>query len=317
VTGRAARVVARRSATFPALGAALWRFSRPHTIIGTVASIAGLYVIAVDALPGAALGDGLGDLAWTLLAGLCVNVYIVGVNQLEDVEIDRVNKPFLPLAAGDITAATARRVVLACAIVPALLALSQGAVETVAVLTGLAVGTAYSVPPLRLKRFPAVAALSITAVRSVVVNLGVALHFTQSLGGGGWSVPPPVWALTVFVLPFSFAIAILKDVPDAEGDRRFRIATFTLRLGALRVLRIGLGMLSVAYLGMALAGPLWIDEFHPAVLAGTHLAALAVLLRMGVRTDPRDREAFTRFYMGVWKLFFLEYAFVALAVVAA
>ena len=70
-------------------------------------------MIAVDALPGVGLGDGLGDLAWTLLAGLCVNVYIVGVNQLEDVEIDRVNKPFLPLAAGDLSRATARRVVVA------------------------------------------------------------------------------------------------------------------------------------------------------------------------------------------------------------
>ena len=317
MSDRAAGIDARRPATSAALGAALWRFSRPHTIIGTAASIAGLYVIAVQALPGTGLGDGLGDLAWTLLAGLCVNVYIVGVNQLEDVEIDRLNKPFLPLAAGDLTRATARRVVLACGLVPVLLALSQGAVETVAVLAGLAVGTVYSVPPLRLKRFPVLAALSITAVRSVVVNLGVALHFSQSLGGGAWSVPAAVWALTVFVLPFSFAIAILKDVPDAEGDRRFRIATFTLRLGVRRVLRIGLAALTVAYLGMALAGPLLLEETQPIVLAVTHLAALAVLWRMALATDPRDRDAFTRFYMGVWKLFFLEYAFVALAVLAA
>jgi homogentisate phytyltransferase/homogentisate geranylgeranyltransferase len=317
VSDRAARLEAGRRAAWPALAGALWRFTRPHTLIGTFASIAGLYVIAVESLPGVRLGDGLGDLAWTLLAGICVNVYIVGVNQIEDVEIDRVNKPFLPLAAGDMTAATARRVVLACAIVPVVLALSQGAVETAAVLAGLAVGTAYSVPPLRLKRFPAVAALSITAVRSVVVNLGVGIHFTQSLGDGGWSVPPAVWALTAFVLPFSFAIAILKDVPDAEGDRRFRIATFTLRLGGRRVLHIGLAALTVAYLGMAVAGPLVLDDCNPLVLAVTHLGALAVLLRMAVRTDTRDPAAFTRFYMGIWKLFFLEYAFVALAVVAA
>ena len=56
-------------------------------------------------------------------------------------------------------------------------------------LAGLAVGTAYSSPPLRLKRFPLLASLSITGVRAVVVNLGVALHFTESLGDGSWSVP--------------------------------------------------------------------------------------------------------------------------------
>jgi homogentisate phytyltransferase / homogentisate geranylgeranyltransferase len=315
VTGWAARLHAAGGPALAARAAALWRFGRPHTIIGTVASIAGLYVICVDALPGVGLTDGAANLAWTLLAGVCVNVYIVGVNQLEDVEIDRVNKPFLPLAAGEMTTATARRVVTVACIVPVVLALTQGAVETVAVLAGLAVGTAYSVPPLRLKRFPALASLSITAVRSVVVNLGVALHFTQSLGDGGWSVPEPVWALTLFVLPFSFAIAILKDVPDADGDRRFRIATFTLRLGAGRVLQIGLAALTAAYLGMATAGPLVLDSCQPAVLAGTHVAAAAVLWRMSAGTDPHDPASFTTFYMRVWKLFFLEYALVPLAAV--
>jgi homogentisate phytyltransferase / homogentisate geranylgeranyltransferase len=310
VSRPAARVhtgAAERSAALAARAAALWRFTRPHTVIGTAASIAGLYVIAAEASPGFALADRLGDLAWTLLAGLCVNVYIVGVNQLEDVEIDCVNKPFLPLAAGDMTVAAARRIVAVCAMTPIALALSQGAVETVAVLAGLAVGTAYSVPPLRLKRFAVLAALSITLVRALVVNLGVALHF-------GDAVPEAVWALTLFVLPFSFAIAILKDVPDAEGDRRFRIATFTLRLGAERVLRIALAALTTAYLGMAIAGPLVLESCQPAVLAVTHLAALAALAALTRSAGARE---FTRFYMGVWRLFFLEYALVPLAVVLA
>jgi homogentisate phytyltransferase/homogentisate geranylgeranyltransferase len=299
------RVHAQRAAALPARAAALWRFTRPHTVIGTAASVAGLYVIAAAAEPGWGVADRLGDLAWTLLAGFCVNVYIVGINQLEDIEIDRVNKPFLPLAAGDMTVAAARRIVAACAVVPVALALTQGAIETVAVLAGIAVGTAYSVPPLRLKRFPILAALSITLVRSIVVNLGVALHFADT-------VPEAVWALTLFVLPFSFAIAILKDVPDAEGDRRFRIATFTLRLGPKRVLRIALAALTVAYLGMAIAGPLVLESCQPFVLAVTHLAALAWLWRLSRTTGPRE---FTRFYMGVWRLFFLEYALVPLAVV--
>ena len=64
-------------------------------------------------------------------------------------------------------------------VVPLALAVTQGAAELVAVALGLAVGTAYSVPPLRLKRFPALASLSITFVRSLVVNLGVWLHFSH------------------------------------------------------------------------------------------------------------------------------------------
>jgi len=298
--------------------AVLWRFSRPHTVIGTTLSILGLYVIAATQLPGAAVGEGLGDLAFVLLAGFCVNVSIVGVNQLTDVEIDRINKPFLPIAAGELSFAAARRIVVACTVIPLALALTQGLEETVAVAAGLLVGAAYSLPPLRLKRFPALASLSITLVRSVVVNLGVALHFSKALAGGAaaGTVPGPVWALTLFVLPFSFAIAILKDVPDLEGDRAFRIRTLTVRLGGRRVLGIGLAALTLAYLGMAVLGPLLLSGVQPVVLAVGHLLALAVLWAWARRVDVADRADFTRFYMRVWTLFFLEYPLVALACVA-
>jgi homogentisate phytyltransferase/homogentisate geranylgeranyltransferase len=294
---------------------ALWRFSRPHTIIGTAVSIVALYLIAIDSLPGPALGDGAWDLLWTLVAGLAVNVYIVGVNQLEDVDIDRVNKPFLPLAAGDMTQEQARAVVAATAGLAVVLALTQGAVETVAVLAGLVVGTAYSTPPLRLKRFPALASLSISGVRAIVVNLGVYAHFALAFSGEV-TIPAPVWALTLVVLPFSLAIAILKDVPDAEGDRRFRIMTFTVRRGGRAVMRAGLAALAIGYLGMAILGPLLVDTAQPVVLAAGHLAALALLLASARGVDPGDAPGFTRFYMRVWKLFFLEYALVALACLA-
>jgi len=286
---------------------ALWRFGRPHTVIGTLTSITGLYLIAVaqDAAPG------VGDLAWTLVAGYGVNVFIVGLNQITDVEIDRINKPYLPIAAGDLTIAQAWGIVGVCGAVPVVLALTQGAVELAGVLAGLAVGVVYSVPPLRLKRFPALASLCISGVRSVVVNLAVYAHFAGSIAG-------PVWALTLFVAPFSFAIAILKDVPDIEGDRRYQIVTFTLRLGARRVLAIGVAALVVAYVGMALLGPLLLgDDVQPAVLVAGNLAALAVALVSASRVDVGSRAGFWRFYMRVWMLFFAEYALMAVACLAA
>lgn len=286
----------------------LWRFSRPHTIVGTALSVVGLYVIA----PG---GD-LADLAWTLLAALCVNVFIVGINQIEDVEIDRVNKPHLPIAAGDLSAQGARRIVATAAAVPLVLAVTQGALELAAVSVALAAGVAYSSPPLRLKRRPVVAALAITGVRALVVNLGVYGHFALSLQDD-LAIPPSVWALTLFVLPFSFAIAVLKDVPDIEGDRRFGIATFSVRLGPERVLALGVAALTIAYAGMAIAGPLLVDDAQPVVLAAGHAALLPVVWRWATTVDVHDREAFTRFYMGIWGLFFAEYLLVPAAVALA
>jgi len=289
----------------------LWRFSRPHTLIGTFVSAAGLYAIAVHELP----GSGLGDLLWVIVAGAGVNLAIVGINQITDVEIDRVNKPHLPIAAGELTREAAWRIVLVAALLPVALALTQGLFETAAVVVALAVGAAYSVPPVRLKRWPLAAALCISGVRSTVVNLGMYGHFALAFGGA-LTIAPSVWALTAFVLPFSFAIAVLKDVPDMEGDRRYRIATFTVRLGPRRAARLGIGALVVAYAGMAILGPLLVSDADPVVLVAGHVAALALLLTWARRADPADPVAFTSFYMRVWALFFLEYVLVPLAVVA-
>jgi homogentisate phytyltransferase/homogentisate geranylgeranyltransferase len=255
----------------------LWRFGRPHTLIGTSLSIVGLYVIA------ASLGraSNAADLLWTVLAGLCVNVFITGINQIEDVEIDRLNKPWLPIAAGDLSLEAARRIV--------------------------AIGWAYSCPPLRLKRYPALAAGSITFVRSLVVNLGVWLHVA------GTPISAGVWALIAVTVPFSFAIAVLKDVPDIEGDRRFGIATLSVRLGPRPVLAVGVGALTLGGLGMAVAGPLLLDDANAAVLVAGHLLGLAALWRWALRVDPADPIAFADFYQRVWQLFFCEYLLVPLA----
>jgi homogentisate phytyltransferase / homogentisate geranylgeranyltransferase len=290
----------------------LWRFSRPHTLIGTFVSATGLYLIAVHELP----GDGVHHLLWVIVAGAGVNLAIVGVNQITDVEIDRINKPHLPLAAGELTREAAWRIVAVAAALPLVLALTQGVLETAAVAAALAVGAAYSLPPIRLKRFPIAAALCISGVRSTVVNLGMYGHFSLAFGGS-LTIAPSVWALTAFVLPFSFAIAVLKDVPDMEGDRRYRIATFTVRLGPRRAARLGLGALALAYAGMAILGPLVVHDADPVVMAAGHAAALATLLVWARRADPGDPRAFTRFYMRVWGLFFLEYALVPAAVLAS
>jgi homogentisate phytyltransferase/homogentisate geranylgeranyltransferase len=285
----------------------LWRFSRPHTIIGTALSVLGLYAIAAaeHAATDAA------DLAATLVAALAVNVSIVGVNQITDVDIDRINKPYLPIAAGDLSLPRAKLIVAVATVLPLAMALTQGAAETVAVAAALAVGALYSLPPARLKRFPVAASLCISGVRSLAVNLGVYAHFAHR-------IDPPVWALCAFVLPFSFAIAVLKDVPDIEGDRRFRIRTFSVRLGPERVKAIGLTALVAAYLGMAFAGPFALrHHVQPLVLSGGHLAALAILCVWARAADPRDRAGFTRFYMRVWALFFLEYLLVPLACLLA
>ncbi|QHU99791.1 homogentisate phytyltransferase [Synechocystis sp. CACIAM 05] len=292
---------------------AFWRFSRPHTIIGTTLSVWAVYLLAMlgqetPAIFPASLSLVLG--AW--LACLLGNVYIVGLNQLWDVDIDRINKPNLPLANGDFSIAQGRWIVGLCGVASLAIAWGLGLWLGLTVGISLIIGTAYSVPPVRLKRFSLLAALCILTVRGIVVNLGLFLFFRTGLGS-----PPtlitPIWVLTLFILVFTVAIAVFKDVPDMEGDRQFKIQTLTLQIGKQNVFRGTLILLTGCYLAMAIWG-LWAAmPLNTAFLIGSHLCLLALLWWRSRDVDLESKTEIASFYQFIWKLFFLEYLLYPLA----
>jgi homogentisate phytyltransferase / homogentisate geranylgeranyltransferase len=305
---------------------AFWKFSRPHTIIGTSCSVLGIYglvaagalaevnPLAIDATAWAALGKVLGgisgsnlvNLGLSWLACLAGNVYIVGLNQLTDVAIDRINKPQLPIAAGEFTWNQGQKIVITSGLLALLIAAFQGSYLLAMVTASLVIGTAYSLPPVRLKRFPLWAALCIFGVRGVVVNLGLFLHF-QSWFSAVPRLPLEIWVLTAFVIAFTFAIAIFKDIPDMEGDRQYQISTFTLKLGAKAVFDLARWVLITCYLGMLLiilAGQLRVQVAFGVI---SHCLLLGFMVWRSLQVDLEQKSAIARFYQFIWKLFFLEY----------
>jgi homogentisate phytyltransferase / homogentisate geranylgeranyltransferase len=285
---------------------ALWRFSRPHTIFGTTFSVVSLFLIALAATETPVAVAQLLRLLAALVACLAGNLYIVGLNQLEDIAIDQINKPHLPVASGEFSRGTGVGLVATTGSLALLLALAQGPWLLATVGISLGIGTAYSLPPIRLKRFPFWAALCIFTVRGVIVNLGLFLHFNQQMGGAG-VIPPSVWALTLFILGFTFAIAIFKDMPDLEGDRRYNITTLTLQLGTLAVFNLGRWVLTLCYGGMAIAALLGLPMVNQTLVIITHLAALGALWWRSSRVNLHYKSEIASFYQFVWKLFFLEY----------
>lgn len=283
---------------------ALWKFSRPHTIIGTTLSVLALFLIVLARSNSWTL-NALVSLGGTWVACLAGNLYIVGLNQLEDVEIDLVNKPHLPVASGEFSRFVGSVIVGISGGLALLLALVQGPFLFATVGISLAIGTAYSLPPIRLKRFPFWAALCIFSVRGVIVNLGLFLHFNQAFDDFN-RIPPQVWTLTLFILGFTFAIAILKDIPDLEGDRQYNISTLTIKLGSSAVFEVGRWVLTLCYLGMVVAA-LFLPGVNQGFLIITHLGALGLLWSRSLRVNLSQRSAVTDFYQFVWKLFFLEY----------
>ena len=196
------------------------------------------FMATVDPASKAALeADGqkqlLQEYLLALVSALCVNIYIVGINQIYDVEIDRVNKPYLPLASGEWT------IEFAWSLCGALLAGGLGlgyAYGTTALQLTLGVsavlGTAYSVdlPGMRWKKHPILAAGCILSVRSVIVQVGFFSHIQETLPSPvPWQDCDAITFSVAFILAFSIVIAFFKDLPDIAGDEAAGVQTLAVR----------------------------------------------------------------------------------------
>jgi homogentisate phytyltransferase / homogentisate geranylgeranyltransferase len=283
-------------------------FARPHTVIATTVQAITLFLI-VGGRDGLTR-DSLGMVALTLAASLALNLYVVGLNQLTDVAIDRINKPWLPIAAGTLSERQGRLLVAGAALLAVGLAAIAGPHLLATVLLIMLIGSAYSLPPTRLKRFPLAAALSIAVARGVIANLGLALHYQAQLGG-----PLPAQTLGLlglFFFGFGLVIAIYKDIPDDDGDRMHAIETFTTRLGKRRALNIGRAVLTICYalpIGLALAS---LPASGALFLLVSHAVIIALFWAVSGRVDLGERRSVSSFYMFLWALFYVEFAVLSL-----
>ncbi|KAJ4824843.1 putative homogentisate phytyltransferase 2, chloroplastic [Turnera subulata] len=231
-----------------------------------------------------------------LLALICGNGYIVGINQIYDVGIDKVNKPYLPIAAGDLSVQSAWLLVIFFAVTGVLIVgLNFGPFITSLYCFGLFLGTIYSVPPFRMKRFAVVAFLIIATVRGFLLNFGV-YHATRAALGlpfeWRWvtvvtvmsglrtrdGLISPVAFITTFVTVFALVIAITKDLPDVEGDRKFKISTLATKLGVRNIAFLGSGLLLVNYIGAVMAAIYMPQAFRPRLMIPAHAILAASLI---------------------------------------
>ncbi|MEL6865384.1 MAG: homogentisate phytyltransferase [Bacteroidota bacterium] len=280
------------------------RFSRLHTIVGTSLSIVVLYLIALS------FSDysdwHLDLLALTLISCLGANIYIVGLNQITDVEIDRINKPYLPLASGYYSIQQGWWIVGISVALSLIIALYVGQYLLWTVVLSLILGTSYSLPPIRLKRFTFWAAFCIIAVRGLIVNTLLFLNFHSQINGQH-QLPMIIILLTISIFVLSIIIAWFKDIPDMEGDQLYKIRTLTLRFGARRVLLWGNLMISLLYLFLMLSALFGDLQLNPMVLIASHALLLIALWLGKYQLNLKQKRSIQRYYQFIWVLFFLEY----------
>jgi 4-hydroxybenzoate polyprenyltransferase len=192
-------------------------FARPFTLLPP----------ALGVLSGAMTAWGSGHakppVTWALavpviygtLMATALNAASNAINQIYDLNIDRVNKPKRPLPSGAMTMAEAWGFTLASFVVAwflAWLAAPEGRRECfwIVMFTSVLVW-AYSAPPLRTKR------------HGVWANITIAIPRGLLLKVAGWSTvktiigPEPWYIGAVFGL-FVLGASSTKDFADIEGD---------------------------------------------------------------------------------------------------
>lgn len=275
----------------------LWKFSRPHTIIGSIVSIVVLFL-----LQGGQFVVHFTQLAVTLISALGCNVCITGLNQMVDVELDKINKPELPIAAGKLSMGTAKKIVW----ISGLIALGAAAILHWVLLLLIAIilllGIAYSLPPVQLKKHHLPAALAITLVRGVLVNLGMAMHFAAMLHGG-FHIQPVIYPLTIFVSAFSLAIAWYKDLPDRAGDAHFGYKTFPLLYSPKTALYTGATFVVAAYAWCIF----WSYQQAQSLLMYSLIALNIAFLLHLTTVRLQEQASIRRFYQLFWVFFFATY----------
>lgn len=288
---------------------ACWRFLRPHTIRGT--SLGSFSLVARALIENSHL------IKWSLLlkafsglfALICGNGYIVGINQIYDIGIDKVNKPYLPIAAGDLSIQHAWLLVIFFAVTGlSIVASNFGSFITSLYSLGLFLGTIYSVPPFRMKRFPVAAFLIIATVRGFLLNFGV-YHATRAALGLPFEWSSPVAFITSFVTLFALVIAITKDLPDVEGDRKFQISTFATKLGVRNIAFLGSGLLLLNYVAAIFAAIYMPQAFRRSLMIPAHsILALGLIFQAWVLERANyTKEAIAGYYRFIWNLFYAEY----------
>ena len=234
-----------------------------------------------------ASGSLVPDLPRALLALLILGPLVWGIvliqNDLHDRRTDELNarKATAPLVLGTVTVRELTwlgRVLVVVAIGAGLLI---GPLYALGVATVLALGWAYSAPPLRLKGRPG----ADVAVNALVIGVLAPL--------AGWSLTRPPsqfpWLLGLFGLVFAAAFYLPTTVVDLPADRDAGVRTFAVRFGPQWTYRIGLALWVAALAGALLCAKL--DVFVPSSSLPFQ-AAMAPVLTLGYAALTRRPSIF-------------------------
>lgn len=288
----------------------IWKFSRPHTIIGTFISIFVLFFLS-----GGNILQDVQILIGTLISSLTCNIFITGLNQIIDRDLDAINKPELPIPAGMLTLKNAKKIVVISIVIALIVAFLTSLLLFFLIVLIASIGMIYSLPPFQLKRHHIAAALAITLVRGFLVNIGMSYHFSYSVSGSFDQINClfldqrcefpifAIWPLTLFVLAFSLAIAWYKDLSDISGDKIFGFKTFPILYSPTIALKTGGAVVLFAFI----YNLNWFYQAGYKIQFYCFLILFLLYIINLFNVKISDKQSIKQFYKIFWLFFFGAY----------
>jgi len=211
-------------------------FARPFTLLPPALGVVSGALTAWGAhgsRPSVTLATVL-PIAWGALMAAVLNSASNAINQIYDLDIDRVNKPKRPLPAGLLDMGGAWRFTALCFVLAWVLAFLASPPGLAAhrecfwiVLFTSVLVWAYSAPPFRTKRHGVWANVTIAVPRGLLLKVA------------GWStvktvLDPEPWFIGAIFGLFVLGASTTKDFADIEGDRAGGCQTLPILYGVKR-----------------------------------------------------------------------------------
>ena len=258
--------------------------ARPFTLVAPALGFVSGALTAIGAAPREPWSPALltAPLVGAAMAAL-LNAGNNALNQIYDLDIDRVNKPKRPLPSGRLTIPQVwwfTNITYAMALVLAWLVAPGGRHECFWLVAIAVVCTyIYSVPPFRTKR------LGIWANVTIAIPRGVLLKVA------GWSSVKTVIGLEPWYIGAIFGLFLLgatttKDFADMEGDRRGGCRTLPIQYGVRRAawmispsFVIPFMMINAGAAAHVLTGNFWLLQILGGLMTVYGLYVLYLMLR--------------------------------------
>lgn len=225
-----------------------------------------------------------------------VNAASNTINQVYDLDIDRINKPYRPLPKGVVSVDEAYTLSWFLYLIALLRAVIINAVFGTLVFILIIITIMYSAPPFRLKKRLWISNISIALARGM---LGIV---------AGWTIFGPIeavdpWAMGAVLFIYLIGATTTKDLTDIEGDRKFGMNTLPVVYGIRHAVILSTPFFVLAYIVLAMETTIGLLRPESRFMTVLIFISAYIIYKMIVEGDKKDA---TFENSPVWVMMYLQ-----------